>query len=638
MQRKYLVGGLFMLTVSISLIPFNAQASIPSSNFQVDITSRENVRNFYNAVYNASNDISADWMGDISNCNSGQSSQQHKEATLRRINFFRAMAGVPAWITFTGSANAKARSAALLASANNALSHYPPSSWDCYSPIASQASASSNIALGETGPNAITAYIEDAGSHNLSVGHRRWLFYPQTKIMGTGDISPASGTGQKASAINVFDDQYGQIRPETRNEYVSWPPAGFVPYQMVFPRWSFSIPHADFSQAQVTVTLNNQAIGVNVYPAENGYGENTLVWEIKSTDLVKPNTDLVYQVSVNNVLINRRFVKNYTYQVKAFDPAIQGHDSIVSNITGSSEITSGQTNQYVLSTIPSVDRYEVLRAQRMPYQRIANAEIGLEQLQTNTSGASHIISNFTASSGQKAYYLSHLSGVDQHLSFDKQFLVHSDSSLNFDSRINCAMPDESARVQVSIDDGASWIDIYNQAGVRFGLRESDFTTQSINLSAFAGNIIRVRFNFTFKSGWRCITANSGWYLDDIVFNHVDALTNIQLTTISHPSFQFSPTQVTDYVLVVRGILFNGFTGQWGAAFPVQVKPDTPEVNVPPISQPSIDNPATENDPQRSMILKSADGSERRCEYTKARIDLNGDIKLTLTDLTCLTDQ
>lgn len=635
MQRLSVFRGLYIFYVIFCFLSFTAQADYPTGNFQININSRETVRNFYNLVYNASSDISADWAGDISACDPGESSQKHKQATLRRINFYRAMAGVPSSISFSESANAKAKSAALLASANNALSHYPPSSWDCYSLAGAQASANSNIALGETGPAAITAYIEDAGSHNLSVGHRRWLLYPQTKTMGTGDISPQGEYGRNASAIIVFDNHYGLTRPQTRNEYVSWPPAGYVPYQLVFPRWSFSLPNADFSQAKITVILNNQEIPLKKLPVTNGFGENTLVWEMNQVNPIKPETDLVYHISIHNVLINRRRLINYSYKVKVFDPAREERDTAIPSILGDSQITAGQSGNYTVKTIPGVDSYQILRARKASYQRIATAENALGQLHTNTPISGSVISSLTANSGHNSYYLSHSTGDDQQLSFNQRFLIHADSSLEFYSRINCAMPDESARVQISLDDGTSWQDIYEQAGIRFGLRETDFTAHTINLGAYAGKVVRVRFNYTFNSGWRCSTANSGWYLDDIAFNHVDELTNAQLTTIRRQSFQFRPSQATDYILAVRGTMFSGFYGQWGTSFPVYVTREAPA-----LSEPTIEHPLSVTDPKLSnrkhnVIFKATDSSSHRCEYTEANLDFNGNLKLTVTDLSCL---
>ena len=47
--------------------------------------------------------------------------------------------------------------------------------------------------------------MHDPGSYNYFVGHRRWILYPQTKEMGTGDIPYANGY-PGANALWGFDD------------------------------------------------------------------------------------------------------------------------------------------------------------------------------------------------------------------------------------------------------------------------------------------------------------------------------------------------------------------------------------------------------------------------------------------------
>src|SRR5438034_1286336 len=94
------------------------------------------------------------------------------------------------------------------------------------------------------GADAITAYIWDFGANNDIVGHRRWLLYPQTKVMGTGDV-PNQGGFAAANATWVFDANYGGPRPATRKPFVSWPPAGYVPYQVVYPQWSFALSNVN---------------------------------------------------------------------------------------------------------------------------------------------------------------------------------------------------------------------------------------------------------------------------------------------------------------------------------------------------------------------------------------------------------
>ncbi|MCX8108124.1 MAG: CAP domain-containing protein, partial [Verrucomicrobiae bacterium] len=225
------------------------------SLFTVDTTSREEVRNFFNAVYAESENVDPEWTGDVSTCSSGTTSERFRNAVLLRVNWVRALAGVPAWVTFDHTYNTKAQQMALMLSANRAASHYPPPTWKCYTEDGAEAAANSNLALGSYGPDAIVRYIEDFGSFNSAVGHRRWILYPQTRVMGTGDI-PSNPHGPPSNTLWILDSYANQVRPATREPYVAWPPPGYVPYQVVFARWSFAYPKADFSAATVTMASN----------------------------------------------------------------------------------------------------------------------------------------------------------------------------------------------------------------------------------------------------------------------------------------------------------------------------------------------------------------------------------------------
>lgn len=285
----------------------------------VDTQNRSQVATFYQTEYLASEGVPHDWTGNVGSCNPGSTAAAFKEAILRRINFFRAMAGVPAVEGFSADYNSKAQAAALMMSAQNALSHSPDTSWACYTAAGAEGAGSSNLYLGVYGPSAISGYIYDPGGGNYPVGHRRWILYPQTKFMGTGDIPPASGSAA-ANALWVFDsaNMWGP-RPDTREAFVAWPPPGYVPYQVVYPRWSFAYAGADFSGATVTMSKNGSPLGVTVSPVVNGFGENTLVWEPGDTFGSAPGSDITYQITLNNVVINGT-PQSFGYQVIVINP------------------------------------------------------------------------------------------------------------------------------------------------------------------------------------------------------------------------------------------------------------------------------------------------------------------------------
>ena len=297
-------------------------ARLPGSGpLTVNPQDRAASRAFFTAYYLAP-DAAINWTGDRSTCIAGDTDLSFRDAVLLRLNYYRAMAGVPATVTFSDTYNAMDQQAALMMSANGQLSHSPPTDWTCYSPDGAQAASQSNLALGYFGRNAIDGYMKDPGSGNGFVGHRRWILYPQSQIMGTGDIPPP---GWVANALWVIDyAHYSDPRPPTREEFVAWPPPGYVPYQVVFPRWSFAYAGADFSSATVTMTQGGAAVPVAVEALATGYGENTMAWIPlglgSSQSWPKPSRDTSYWVTISNISIGAG-TRTVTYKVTVFDPA-----------------------------------------------------------------------------------------------------------------------------------------------------------------------------------------------------------------------------------------------------------------------------------------------------------------------------
>src|SRR3954468_6094984 len=195
MPRALALAGLLIVTAILHAQPVA---------LSVNTTSREEVRQFYRAVYNASENVPREWTGNYATGNAGDTSAAFKEAVRLRINFFRALVGVPADITFSGTFNAKAQQAALMMSANNTLQHVGiPPSWTFYTAAGAEGAANSNLYLGDFGPRAVTGYIADKDDNNTAVGHRRWLIYPQTLQMGTGDVPGVSNTTPPRAANAV---------------------------------------------------------------------------------------------------------------------------------------------------------------------------------------------------------------------------------------------------------------------------------------------------------------------------------------------------------------------------------------------------------------------------------------------------
>jgi Cysteine-rich secretory protein family len=252
------------------------------------------------------------WNGNVSACQEGSVSSGYLDEALQRIAYFREMAGLPGTLTLDATWNAKCQKAALMMSANNALNHYPPASWTCYSADGAEAAGKSNLALGfGTFPDAITGFILDGGI--LSAGHRRWVLYPPLATIGLGAIP----SGTRTYAMWVIG---GNGSRPASPEWVAWPPAGFVPYGFVSDLWSFSYPGADFSGATVSVTRNGAPVSSSLQPVQNGYGDNTLVWTQSGIPTGPPAQDIVYSVTVGGVGVGGS-PRTFAYTVTAIDPS-----------------------------------------------------------------------------------------------------------------------------------------------------------------------------------------------------------------------------------------------------------------------------------------------------------------------------
>ena len=289
--------------------------------------SRQDVIDMYNTLYLPALAIPTNWSGSISGCNPGTTDPIYENATLTMINYFRSLVGLSA-VTFDKELNAKAQKAALMMIAEGDLSHAPSLSWACYSADGAEAAGKSNLAIGNHGPSAIVGYIEDSGRFNTAVGHRRWILYPRQITMGSGSTDERKGWFRGSNALWIISS-FGS-RP-MNPEWISWPPQTYVPYQLVYPRWSLSrnsSPGADFSKASVQMTRNGSRIPVMVLNVENGFGDNTLVWEPSDLSFGPAMDDQTITVTVSNIIIDGS-PQTFSYDVTVIDP----DNVIVSNDT-----------------------------------------------------------------------------------------------------------------------------------------------------------------------------------------------------------------------------------------------------------------------------------------------------------------
>jgi hypothetical protein len=292
-----------------------------------DTSNREVVRTAYNAVWVPTIGFPLGYGGNPAAGVAGDTSAAFKNAVLTRLNFMRAMAGVTSLVGLDAVRNAKNQHAALMMYANQQLSHTPPTSWLRYTTEGAEAAGKSNLcvtAIADVG--CIEAYMDDFGFNNNVVGHRRWILYPQTQKSGTGDVPDGLRVWNALWAVE--DSTVWNPRPATRDEFVAWPPKGYVPYQLVYNRWSFHHVNANFSGATVSVTRDGVQVPVSVETrgVPGGAPESAIVFLLDNRQAngpstpTKPVTDAVYSVTIAGVIVNGAS-RTFTYPVIVFDPA-----------------------------------------------------------------------------------------------------------------------------------------------------------------------------------------------------------------------------------------------------------------------------------------------------------------------------
>jgi hypothetical protein len=544
-----------------------------TGGFSVTVTSREQVRDFYNAVFTASENIPMETTAVTASCAPGTNATAFDNAVLRRINWFRTMAGVPARVIFSATESTEDQAAALMMSANGALQHTGiPSSWSCFTTNGTNAAANSNLALGSEGADAITQYMQDAGSGNYETGHRRWIVYPQTQVMATGDV-PAQGTDDAANATWVFDANYGGPRPAGTAPFVSWPPPGYTPYDLVFPQWSFGLSNADLSAASVSMKSNGVPVSVTIQPYRTGYGEDTLVWYPTDLDPTSSSTvfpfsgaDTAYSVTISNAQTSSGTV-SITYDVTVFDPAIPGTDYVATVISGPAKPSVNENNLYscVALSNPGLTGYQWLVSQATNGNLTDKATGGLTNFTVTPTPIYSVITNPPVGSGS-CFHLTHTNPAPQLMQMNELLLPGTNTTLSFESLLGYATTNEIARVQASTNGGTVWWEIFTETGSG-GAGDTNFTAHTFSLSNCAGCVTLLRFNYDFTANGGSYYAQTfndvGWCLENIVLTNAIKLVNFVTNATASANFLYVPATAGSYGLTACGVLFGQFAMDLG---------------------------------------------------------------------------
>ena len=586
----------------------------PSAGFVVDATNRMESLSFYNGAFLPSEGAAArlQWTGNYVGCTPGTTSPDFRKDVQRRVNYYRALVGLPADITFdaesvfnsgkpgspqvSGSVSKQwcAQSAAHMNAFSSVffegfvISHDPlAADTACWTAAAWNGCQQSNLTLGFFGPKAVDVYMADDNvsddlSNNSNVGHRRWMLYSRARDMSTGDVPP--GVYQDVSgsypvlpsnalyiASNFLTEEAGP------KQFVSWPPRGYVPGALLPLRWSLSFPKAVFSAAASSITMTGPtgaAIPVTVLSFDNTkLGDNTMVFQ-PATLPVPGAADVSYTVRVTG-MSGVGVPTSYQWTTTFFDPTVLG---VAQSITGPAQ-PAASGGDYLCSDVALASSYQMKADTRgVAGTYLENGDAPVPLVTSDKTGTYPLLQaaavfeglNFFPRSAPKSFHLCFPpdeSEVDylphnQSFSLDAEFIPAADSVLTFHEVFRWLFTNNRLSAEISSDGGNQWTEVYGRngsytysVGGNYSSTGWDTTwmARTVALAAWAGKPIRLRFILrpgavSFDGG----DTNHGCYIDDISLSNVQRLTPLNSIAQTSPAFRFDSQ-------LVGGPLVSGTT-------------------------------------------------------------------------------
>lgn len=248
-------------------------------------------------------------------CREGVVTAEFQKRFMTVFNCVRRMAGLYDSCVLNAEANARCQKAALIMTANGYLTHGPDKTAKCYSEAGASGAGRSNLSLGHNGINALFGQLNDAGSGNYFVGHRRWILNPNNGVFGHGSCDNAMSLG----VFGINQDQPAGLLSNQKEDFVAWPCADYFPSDWLSSRWSFGLSGADFSQCKVRMTRAGKPVPLTQNTYVSGYGQNTVVWEPTiGPREIRDVTVFIEQVRWYNSATGKYEIRNFSYRVTVF--------------------------------------------------------------------------------------------------------------------------------------------------------------------------------------------------------------------------------------------------------------------------------------------------------------------------------
>ncbi|QTN33325.1 hypothetical protein HZ994_13720 [Akkermansiaceae bacterium] len=536
----------------------------PSRNLTVDRQSRNDVLSFWHGVYQASEGFQGrmGWTGSYATTpgSEGTISPAFIADTERRLNFYRALAGVPANATLntaslvniqpgdahkpdasTTKALAVQRAAHMIAvnyntttRTNPAYSHNPPTDAILWDASRWNAMFNGNITQGFHGPDAITGYVTEnaatgVGTENSIAAHRRWILRAASTNFATGDVPgfnrfDDSGASRILPSNVLYVIQNPDENATVAAAFTAYPPAGFFPSPLNTKFWSLTRQGANFSAATVTVSVVGGATVAAVkQPVSSGAGDPTIVWQMPAADAATSfPADKTYQVTVSGIT-GTGVPASHSYQVTMVNPDILASDQ---SLAGTDSPNPSFPASYTFTPPPHAEALRVNTYRQIPATWTENAEAATASLITDGTAASYPLlftvasgdTNFKPISGARSFRLAHPTEYDltvrgvpeQTFRIDRKMLPRVGAALSLKYKLGFIGTNSRFAIEMSDNGGATWTALETIPGNDNASTQTAATSVSYPLPLSASPL-------SFRFRLYAINSSSGYVFAEDIF-------------------------------------------------------------------------------------------------------------------------
>lgn len=561
-----------------------------SGGFTVDNQNRNDVVAFWHAVYQASEgyETRINWTGNY-NGNNGSVSAAFVEDVERRLNYFRAMCGLPSNVKVNTDATVSidlldpfkpaagtlkstaAQNAAMLIvrnynpsnGTNPALSHNPASNLIGWSPAAWNGSAKGNFSFGLYGPGAMTEYMVEAlsgiatsANKNALVGHRRWNLYSAGTNYATGDQPGASAATPPTNVFYVGHKQ-SELGDTSNIGFVAYPSAGFFPAPLNSPHWSLSRAGANFDNAQVRMTdASGKTVALSGIQRGQQYGDPAIVWDVPSALAVRSvNGDTSYNVEVTGIS-GEGIPPSHSYRVTLINP-----NKLTSSqaLAGPGSLSAKKSASFAFTPPVGAEGLQVVAFKQTSTAWKEDAQIAKNTKVIDGTGSNYPLvvkstdfAGFSSLAGTSSFRLTFPTtydlikrGVpDQFLEIDRDIVANSKAKLTFLFRRGFMTKSSVLAIESSADGGLTW------KAVGTPIKGVSDTKYDLTVSASSRPLpksstpIRIRFRY-YTTGGAIYTHDAapksptGIFLDEITTENCDWLEPKKFNTLAGSAAGFS---------------------------------------------------------------------------------------------------